>query len=294
MLTAARRPASIALLLLCPAATSFAGYYFESQATVEGARTTVTHVRAWVDGPKAKIEFLDADATGTFGEGTYIIALADSNTTYFVNPKEETVAEIDIDQLFGMLNAVLDASAGMVQLSFRDFTNEKLEEGPGETILGYETMRYKFRTGYTMTFKVLGIGRDNQISNENEFWCTDDLDDAGFSAWLRPDRFRTGNAEMDNMIRQTYSEVNCLPLRSRVVSTTTGERGRTQTSTTLSEVTLLREESILGSTFEVPAGYATTTMPTLPQAGESAVEPAQAPEDEPRGPGRRLRDLLTR
>ena len=293
--TALHRPA-IALLLLCPAAASFAGYYFESTTTTEGAGSNVARVHAWIDGANAKIEFQDNDATGMFGEGTYILTTAGSMTTYLVNPKEKTVAEINLDQIFGMLNTVLDASGGMLQLNFSDFSSEKLEEGPGETILGYPTTRYKYRTGYTMTMKVLGMGRANKISNENEFWCTDDIDSDGFSAWLRPDRFRTGNTDIDNMIRQQYATVDCLPLRTKMVSTSTGQRGGADTTTSLTEVTTLREESIPAATFEVPADYATTTLiPDVTQQGNSDAEPSA--DDEGEGEGRRrprLRDLLNR
>jgi len=182
MLTSALHRPAIALLLLCPAATTFAGYYFESTTTTEGAGprggSKVATVHAWIDGANAKIEFQDNDTTGVFGEGTYILVAADSATTYLVNPKEQTVAEINLDDMFGMLNTVLDASAGMLQLNFSDFSSEKLEEGPGETILGHATRHYRYRTGYTMSVKVLGMGRETKISNDNEFWCTDDIDEA--------------------------------------------------------------------------------------------------------------------
>jgi hypothetical protein len=287
----------MALLLLCPAATGFAGYYFESTATTEGAGprgSNVTRVHAWVDGANAKIEFQSGDATGMFGAGTYILAAADSNTTYFVDPKEQTVAEINLDQVFGMVNTMLDASAGMVQLSFSDFSSEKLDEGPGEPILGYRTTRYKYRTAYTMSVKVLGMGRANTLSTENEFWCTNDIDADGFSAWLRPDRFRTGNADIDNLIQQQYAEVDCLPLRSHVVSTSAGERGRANTTTVMTEVTVLREESIPAATFEVPTGYTTTTLiPDFTQPGSTSAEPA-AGEGGEGGRRPRLRDLLNR
>jgi hypothetical protein len=179
-------------------------------------------------------------------------------------------------------------------LSFSDFSSEKLDEGPGESILGYQTTRYKYRTGYTMSVKVLGMGRATTISNENEFWCTNDIDADGFSAWLRPDRFRTGNADIDNMIRQQYATVDCLPLRTRMVSTSSGERGGANTTTAVTEVTALREESIPAATFALPAGFTTTSLaPDLTQLGNPGAEPpAGNGSDGGRRP--RLRDLLNR
>jgi hypothetical protein len=145
-----------------------------------------------------------------------------------------------------------------------------------------------------MTMKVLGMGRENRMLTENEFWCTDEIDADGFSAWLRPDRFRTGNTEIDTMIRQQYATIDCLPLRSNVVATTTGGRGRSNTSTTLTEVTALREESVPAATFEVPAGYtATTLVPNIPPQDSPGAEPPAADDDEGRRRPR-IRDIFNR
>src|SRR5690606_27473677 len=121
-------------------------------------------------------------------------------------------SEIDLAQIFQMVGSISEAMGGVVQMEFADFTSEKISEGAGEPILGFPTTRHQFRTGYTMSVGVFGIKRENRSDTEHDVYCTDELDEAGFRVWLRPDRFRTGNEDMDRMIGQQF-EMDCLPLR---------------------------------------------------------------------------------
>ena len=300
---AAGRFGFFALLSICPVTGSFAGYYFEAATMTEasglGRNQNVAVVHAWVDGGNARVEFQSGDATGMFKEGTYLLSLEGSDIMYLVNPDEKTIAEINLDQMFAMAGSIMEAAGGLVQMEFTDFANEKLEEGPGEPILGYETTHYKFHTGYTMRVGVFGMNRESRSETDTEFWCTDEIDMAGFRAWLRPDRFRTGNEEMDEMISQQYAQIDCLPLRT--ITTTMmasgGRGGSDSTSNSTTEVTELREEEIPGSTFELPADYTQTTLlpdlssltSTNPEADD---EDAEAENEGRRRP--RLRDLFNR
>jgi hypothetical protein len=272
-----------------------AGYYFETTTSTESGRSTDTStVHAWVDGENGKIEFQDADKSGMFEAGSYMLTTDGGDTLFIVDDDKRTISEIDFAQLFQLIGDLSEASGGVVEFSFKDFSNERLLEEPGDTILGYPTTHYKFKTGYTMSFGVFGFTRDNRAENDQDVYCTDALNSGGFSAWLRPDRFRTGNEEMDAAIRSSFSDLNCLPLRTRTASTMTSGR-REQTSVSTMEVTVLREESIPAATFELPADYerisladsiAELELPT------SEAPDAAEPEEEGRRP--RLRDLLRR
>lgn len=300
--------AGAAMILMLSAAPSFAGYYFESTTTTQGEGVgrgaKEASVHAWVDGGNAKVEFQDRDASGLFRAGSYLLSLEGSSTMYVVNPEEQTIAEINLDQMFAMASSIMQATGGLMQMSFSDFSSDKLDEGPGDPILGHATMRYKYRTAYTMSMRVLGIGRETRTETENEFWCTDEVDAPGFYAWLRPDRFRTGNAEMDDFIRQQYSAIDCLPLRMNTVTHMASGSGRNgdSTSTMSTEVTVLREEAVPGSTFELPAGYTSTSLtPDLSSLGSPGAEQddgnadAADSEDNDNGHRRpRLRDLFKR
>jgi hypothetical protein len=275
-----------------------AAYYYEAQTTAEGKGLSgVTLVQGWVDGQRAKIEFQSRDATGLFEAGTYLLSNDAGRTVYWVNPTEKTVAQLDAEQMLKTFGALTNATAGVVNIEFSDFTSENLGEAPGEPILGLPTTRHHHRTGYTMRIAVLGIGQREHTDVENEFWCTDAIRDEGFEVWLRPDRFRTGNEGFDRMIAQEYEVVDCLPLRHRMVTKVTGQRGREMTTTTLTEVLAVRETTAPTGTFELPTGFETVPFLTsVPVAVEGAAaeqsSDAGAASEAPRRP--RLRDLIGR
>jgi hypothetical protein len=272
-------------------------YYYEAQTTAEGSAISgVTVVHGWVDAQRAKIEF-QRDPSGFFGDGTYWLSNDAGKTVYLVNPAKQTVSQIDAEQMLNTFGALTNATAGVVNIEFSDFTSQKLGEGPGEAILGLPTTRHHHKTGYTMRVAVLGIGQRERTDVENEFWCTDAIREDGFEVWLRPDRFRTGNEGFDRMIAQEYEVFDCLPLRHHMVTKVTGQRGREMTTTTTTEVLTLREATPPGGTFDVPAGFETVPFLTgFPAAAEGAgteeASDATAPVEQPRRP--RLRDLIGR
>ena len=148
-----------------PQSTVAAAYYLESRTTNEGpgmGRNGQTmNVRAWIDGPKAKIEFADG-GMGFFQEGGYMLTTNGGEVVYIVNPKEMTYSELNLDELLGMAGSIMNAAGGIMQMEFTDFTNEKIAEEPGGEILGYSTTRYEHRTGFTMNMSVMGFKRSNR------------------------------------------------------------------------------------------------------------------------------------
>lgn len=283
--------------------TAAAGYYYEATTTSEGEGFgrggQVMRVHGFVDEQNARMEFAESSVAGpVFKTGSYIVTNDGGSTLRLVDPAEMQYMALDLNGLLGFAGAILNATGGAVQMEFSDFVNEQLAEGPGEELLGYDTMRYEFRTGYTMSISVLGFTRRNMVDTHLEFWCTDEIDAAGFRLWLRPDRFRTGNAEFDELIEQQYQAIDCLPLRMHSTTVTSGS-GDDSTTTSVTEVTELREESgFEPAIFEVPEGYTETSLiPELSGAfeapqGEGAAETEPATEEA--APRIRLRDLLRR
>lgn len=270
-----------------------AAYTYEATTTTRAAGVDasgdVMRVRASVDGPQARVEFLEAGRNPLFANGRYMITQDGGETLLLVNPGEMTYSTLDLNGMLNIAGSMMNALGGAVQMEFSDFVNEKLDEGPGEPMLGYDTTRYEFRTGYTMTMRIMGFNRSNRVDTHSEFWCTDEISAEGFKAWLRPDRFRTGNAEFDELIEQQYSGIDCLPLRVR---TTSGDGSGVDDSVSETDVTLLEEVSGFdASVFTVPEGY--TEKPLIPV--DVQAPPEESAPAEPEGGGRiRLRDLLRR
>ena len=128
----------VTLALLTPVLAQ-AGHYYESvtNTQMEQAKKKKnkegesTRIRAWIDGPKAKVEFLDGMQGGFMGKGTYLLTEDAGETLYLVDPKEKTYSEWDLDALFSMVGNIMGSMGGFMNLEFSDFKNEKLREEPG-------------------------------------------------------------------------------------------------------------------------------------------------------------------
>lgn len=289
---------SLSVLLGLPGLVR-AAYYYEAKTTVQqggDADGAVSAVHAWVDGLNAKVEFVDGSAGPAFTTGEYLLSSDGGKTLYVVDPEKKTYSEVDLSQIFQMAGNVTDATKGVVKLQFSDFSNEKLGEEKGDKILGYATTRYRYKTGYTMTIGVLGFSRSMRTETQLDFNCANALKDQGFSVWMRPDRFRTGNESMDKLIDQQYADLSCLPLRNKSVTTTTTQNGKSTTQTTTVEVTTLRKQAAPAGAFAIPADYQKTSlMPNLSDAGgkDGSQTSQQQTEEKPKK-RLRLRDLLGR
>jgi hypothetical protein len=246
------------LIVAAAPGISHAGYYYEAITSNEAAGTPggsqASTVHAWVDGDSAKVEFQNAAQAGIFQAGSYLITTDAGETLALVDPEKMTITPIDFEQILGMAGSMMEAMGGVVNMDFSDFSSEKISEEDGGAILGHSTTRSRYQSGYTMTIAVMGFRQESRIDTDNQVWCSDDFDAAGLRVWLRPDRFRTGNEDFDQMIRQQYETMNCLPLRNEVITTTMGN-GNTTVTTTTTEVVEIREEDVPASTFELPVGY---------------------------------------
>jgi hypothetical protein len=267
--------AASSLLLFAGSGAASAGYYYEAVTTNEGAPggPELSTVHAWVDGDSAKVEFQETSQAVMFPAGGYLVTRDAGSTLYFVNPDDMTIMTVDIDAIVGMAGTMMEAMGSNLNMQFSDFSNETLSEGPGGEILGYDTTLTHHRIGYTMSIAVLGFEQSSRVDMENKVWCSDEFDSDGLRVWLRPDRFRTGNEDFDELIRQHYAAMNCLPLRTEVVTTTTSN-GAASVTTTKTNVLLIREEDVVGTMFDLPENYEQVSflerlMRSRPPAGQS-------------------------
>jgi len=283
---------ALTLLGITAAAAAQAGHYYEAVTSNEAAGmpggSQASTVHAWVDGDSAKIEFQNAAQGGLFKEGSYLLTTDAGDTLYLIDPEKMTITTLDFEQIMGMAGSMMEAMGGVVNMEFGDFSSEKISEEPGEPILGHATTRYHYQTGYTMAISIMGFNRESRIETDNQAWCSDDFDAGGLRVWLRPDRFRTGNDEFDQLIRQQYETMDCLPLRNEIVTTTSGS-GDTTVTTTKTEVVEIREEPVAASVFELPAGYEQVSLMEGITGG--MADPGEEEDD---GPMPNFQDLFRR
>lgn len=256
-----------AALLVCALPAS-AGMYYEATTTVDQGQGSNT-VKGWVQGEASRIEFVDSDIP-TVSSGAYMVTEDGGQTIYMVDPKEKTYARYD----FATMLSMLESTGGMVELDFGTPQVEILEERDGEAMLGYDTQYVRSRSLYDMTMRVFGMKRSMKTESIQEMWMAEDLEEPGFFAWLRKSGRTTGDSGLDEMIAAEMEKLKGVPLKTVTVSTSEGQKGRENTTRTVTEVTKLEEQSGMdASMFRVPAGYKEVSMIPGAEGGEDGGNP---------------------
>ncbi len=261
-----------AALFLAAAVPGSAGIHYKSVTKTQDARSNSTDIVAegWVSGDNAKVAFVESKGNPMARQGTYIISKDGGKTLYLVNPEEKTYAEWSLQGMLGAVGAVMNGMGPLLKIQFSDLKVDKLSEEDGGALLGLATKHVKYRTSYTMSIKVLGMGNVTDVVSEQEVWATTKLTDAGMGVWLRSEPPRTGNSEFDRLIAAESGKFQGLPLKMVTVSTSTPKKGGKPTVTRTSmEVTEIdANATVPASAFEIPAGYEETQiMPAQPGSG---------------------------
>jgi hypothetical protein len=251
----------VAMFLL--ALPSWAGIHYKSVTKTEGGGAGDITAEGWVAGDKAKVAFVESNGNPIARKGTYILTKDGGKTLYLVDPEEKTYAEWSLQGMLGTVGAIMNGMGPLLKIQFSEPKVEKLAEDDGGTVAGLPTRHYKYRTSYTMTVKVLGMGNVTDVVQEQEVWATTKLSDIGLGVWLRSDPPRTGNAEFDKMISAEAGKFQGFPLKTVTVSTSTAKKATT-TRQTMEVTELNASATIPATTFEIPAGYEQAEAPVLP------------------------------
>ena len=148
-----------AAALLGFSSTSLAGVTFTQITTVDGKKTSVTKVSA--DGDNAKMEMVETADNPFMPPGSYML-VADGEML-LVNPAARTYSRFDTSMFEGM-----SAMAGQMQIT--DVKFEKVVDERGETIEGYPTRHYQFKSSWNMSMK--GMPMKTESSTVEDLWTT--------------------------------------------------------------------------------------------------------------------------
>ena len=271
------RIAAIALVVAAAFATpAAAGLYFEQTVETTGrGQAADMRVRGWADGDKVRIDYLDSQH-GVLKEGQYLLTRDGGKTVFLIDPERKTYSQWDMAAVFSMLGNLEEASAGMVKIDFREPIAEPLGTRRGEPLLGYETNRHRWRTGYVMDMKVAFMDRSDRIETLSEAWVTPTLDDPALRIWFNATPPTTGDPELDLILTAQTERIDGMVLKLVQDTTTTDKKGKQSTSRTVMEVTTLRRETPEPAVFAMPVGYTETPLiPDLQAArGEAGDQPA--------------------
>jgi hypothetical protein len=264
---------SILALLTLAAAPAFSGIHYKSTTHTEssaGSRGTGGNgdiqVEGWVSGDKARVEFKESGSP-IAKQGSYLITKDGGKAIYLVDPEEKTYAVWDLKAMMGMVGGVMNGMGPLLHFEFTNPKVEKLLDEDGGMVAGLPTRHQRYRTSYTLTVKVLGMGNTSDVVTEQDIWSTQRLSDVGLGVWLRTEPPRTGNEQLDKLIASGREKAQGFPLKMVTVSTNTQQKkGRQTTTKSTMEVTQLDTAAkVADASFEIPAGYKETQM--LPAAG---------------------------
>ena len=247
-----------------------AGIHYKAVTKQDAAsKAGDVQVEGWVSGDNAKVAFVESAGNPFTEKGTYILTKDGGKSLLLVNPEEKTYAEWSLQGMLGAVGAVMNGMGPLLKVQFADLKMDKISEEDGGLVLGQPTRHYKFRTSYTMSIKVFGMGNVTDVVQEQDVWATTKLADPALGVWLRAEPPRTGNAEFDKLLTGEAGKYQGFPLKTVTVSTSTQKKGnKSTTAKSTMEVTQLDAgATVPASAFEIPAGYEKTEIPMLPPGG---------------------------
>lgn len=273
----------LAALVFAAALPALAGWEYSATTRAEGssqqAEMMNMQMTSWVDGDKAKIEFVKSESPLT-PSGSFVVTKDGGKVMYMVNPSKKTYSRWDMESMAGLAGGAMQ----MMNMKMSTPKVEKLLEEKGEKIAGFATTHYRFRTSYTMDMSFMGIKRSTTTVAEEDIWANAELNDAGLNAWMNQQGTKTGNEQLDKLVKAEMEKVKGFPLK-RVVTTTTKESsGEPQVMKMTTEVTAIKKASPAAGLFELPAGYTESSMfesmGAAPSSRRQAGQPKAGAQEE--------------
>lgn len=248
--------AVLAVLFVAAAMPALGGVHYKAATDTDNGAGRADHVQVegWVSSGKGRIEFVQS-GNPIAKPGTYILTRDGGHTIYLVDPQDKSYAQWSIDGMVGMVGSLMNSLGPLVRIQFSDPKVEKLLEEDGGTVAGQPTRHYRYRTSYTMSIKVLGMGRPSAVVSDEDMWVATGLSDPALGLWLRAEPPRTGNPDFDGLMAANWAKPTGFPLKIATVSTRTDKAGKQAVSRHTMEVTELTTTAVPDSRFEIPAGY---------------------------------------
>jgi hypothetical protein len=249
----------------------------ESDESFSAARKVSTQAtgKVQISGDKARIDFSDlkgpSPAMGS--KDGYVLMTDGGATMYMVDPKEKQYMKVDAKALGSMMSSLASMTGGIMKIEFKDPTVSVSKLGAGESMLGYDTEKWEIAQSYTMSMRVMGMGRTNRVESKTTLWMAPKL---APKEMMNP--FIDMASNMGAMFEgfSNFEEVIAAPMRQlptygtlKSVSqtkTTQGDRGRPQYELSTMEVTEWTTGDVPAAVFELPSNYKLIEMPKMDEA----------------------------
>lgn len=241
------------------AAQALAGFTYTSHTKVEGgpaqqAGDLGVTMRTVVDGPKARIEFVESSSPVT-AAGSFMLTKDGGQSVILADPEDKTYMKWDIAKMMGGASATMK----MMNMTFSNVKCEMLLDEAGPTLLGFSTRHYRIRLSYKTEMGFMGMKVSSTVDQEQDIWATDELKDAGFGLWTKKQAITVGDAQVDALVKAQMDKVRGFPLKMVIATTNKDSSGETQTTKSTTEVTGMKRGDVPASAFELPADYTEQT-----------------------------------
>jgi len=260
----------LVLPLLCLTAhPGFAGWYYEATTSCQGSDpakvSAMNHsTRSWLNGDKVKVEFITSQLPA-IQSGSSMVSTDGGLSIHLVNPIHKNYYLMDLAAMRGMVGSMMQVHDPVI---------EKVVDERNGSLLGIPVRYVKFRTSYEVHIKVLGIKDVAKVASEQEIWVAENITDPGSTFWTGQSGYATGDEAFDKLMHAAFEEIKGLPLRQAMTIRSTDANGVVKETSSLMEVTLIREEMMDEAVFEIPDGFEETSFLKMQNPGgiESAEE----------------------
>ncbi|NWF99819.1 MAG: hypothetical protein HXY19_02590 [Thermoanaerobaculaceae bacterium] len=234
-----------------------AGVNYTAQLEVHhelGAATDTSTVHVWIEGDKAKAEYVETSIPGV-DIGDSLLTRDGGATASLVKPGEKTVSPCEVEGVFGILLGSGSKFEAFLPSVTSQAKAELLEKGEGEVVAGRPTVRYKLRVSYLVT---RSTRRGDNVTThviEQEIWTVEDLPVGSPASWPVPIPLRLKQPEVQAVVAPVVAEVKGLPVKAITTRTATTSEGQERVTHGRFEVVKLEVEEIPEAVFAVPDGF---------------------------------------
>ena len=205
----------------------------------------------------SRIDFVESMApSGMMSTGTYMITSGAKQTVTLVDPAKHQYTVIDLAELGKTASDMQSALGGMAKMEVSDVKVGLEDLGPGESLDGYATYKYRLTQSFTMNMTVMGRTMSTPSQSSTDIWVAPELDGLMDPSARPPQALSTGPmAELMKQAVAAYSKMRKGLMLKRVSTTEGGTGARKHTSVMTTTITNVKKVAISPSVFEVPAGY---------------------------------------
>ena len=235
--------------------------------------------RAMVTSKAGRLDIDEASKErGAMGDkGGYI--LYDPTSMMIVSPKDKQILKFTFDDMEKGMSALAASAPGM-RVAITDVAVNFEKLGPGESLLGMSTTKFRVTQDYKLAMKVAFVNRNSSEHIVQEYWMADQK--SGFAnPFARMGGMRPGGggafAELMTKTAEATARMgNGIPVKTITTTTSTNDKGEKTTNVATMEVTELKAGNVDDALLVAPTDYQVVDIGAQTKAMAEQNRAAQA------------------